>query len=240
MSLNQTQAQILANVREFTGTAGATALARHPNANVYDYINRALGSLHRVMTECGLGDRFLSSTTISITTADGATYALPATFDHLISVDLVANGVRSWLSAYEMNERPELINPISSYSGTPLTYRLRGSNIEYLPTPQGTFTSTLWFTPTPTNWATDGSDATSVWDTINRLDEYIIAYASIPIFFKDKRLDLHQSCRDIVASLTDEVRGLAHARDRNSPPRPIDDTPRDRWGRTQRIPQRWR
>jgi hypothetical protein len=239
LALNQTQAQILANVRQFTDTAGTTALSRHPNANIYDYINRAHGSLHRLLTECGLGDRFLSSTTVT-TSSGTATYSLPATFDHLISVDLTANGTKSWLTAYEMHERPMLTDSSASYSGIPVAYRLRGSNIEYLPTPAGVYTSTLWFTPTPTNWATDGTDSASNFDTINRLDEYIIAYASAPVFFKDKNFDAYQMALGIVDRMADEVRGMAHARDRNSPPRPVDDSPRDRWGRGARIPARWR
>src|SRR5687767_4008979 len=157
MALSQTQNQILENVRQFANAKGTTALLRHPNANVYDYINRAFGSLHRKLTEAGLGDRFISSTTVSVTSGT-ATYALPATFDRLLSLDMNANGSKYWLSKYEMNERPGLTDPSSTYTGVPLTYRLRGSNIEYLPTPGGSYTGTLWYVPTSSNLATDGTD----------------------------------------------------------------------------------
>lgn len=238
MSLNQTQAQILANVRQMTDTAGTTALLKHPSANVYDYINRALASLHRKLTEAGLGDRYLSSTTVT-TVSGTATYSLPATFDHLISVDLEANGAKGWLTAYEMHERPMLTDPNAITSGVPVTYRLRGSNIEYLPTPMGVYTSTLWFVPTPTNWATDGSDATSTFDTINRLDEYVIAAASVPIAFKEKNWGLKKELDGVVSGIGEELAAIGRMRDRNSPPRPVDDTLTNRFGRRSRFPTRW-
>lgn len=239
MSLTQTQAQILANVRQFADAAGTTALQRHANANVYDYINRALGSLHRKLTEAGLGDRYLSSTTMSLTSGT-ATYSLPATFDHLISVDLTANGTKTWLVAYEMHERPALTDPASTFSGTPICYRLRGSNIEYLPTPGSSYSSVIWYVPTPTSWATDGTDASSTFDTINRLDEYLVAYASRLIAVKDKKWDLVGQCKALMEEIGDEIASIGHARDRNSPPRPVDEMMHDRFGRRRLIPRRWR
>lgn len=239
MSLNQTQAQILANVRQFASAAGTTDLLRHPDANVRDYINRALGSLHRKLTEAGVGNRYLSSQTVSIVSGT-ATYALASDFDHLISVDLTANGVKSWLVAYEMNERPMLTDANASYSGVPITYRLRGANVEYLPTPGGTYTSTLWYVPTPTNWSTGTSDASSTFDTINRLDEYLVAYAAKKIATKDRKWDLVKECDSVLAEIGEEIVAIGHSRDRNSPPRPVDEMRTNRWGRRMSVPMRWR
>jgi hypothetical protein len=234
MALTQTQGQIAENVRQFANAKGTTALLRHPNTNVYDYINRAHGSLHRKLTEAGLGDRFLSTTTV--TTASGtSTYSLPATFDHLISIDMSANGAKFWLSGHEMNERPGLTDPSATYTGVPLTYRLRGSNIEYLPTPSGVYTSVLWYVPTPTNWATDGSDSSSLFDTINRLDDYIIAYAARFIATKDRAWDLVNECKELCKEIAEEIEVIGHARDRNSPPRPINERPTNRFGRRMHV-----
>ena len=200
MGLNQTLAQMRASARDFGNFKGATALLRHPDAAMNDAINVALGSLRRKLDEVDSGQRWLASTTI--TTANGtATYSLPVTFEHLISVDLSANGVRSWLTAFEMHERPSLLSPTSPSAGTPFCYRVEGSNIEYLPTPSGIYTSLLWFIPSAQQFATGGSDDAVTFDTLNRLDEYVIAYAVRLRATKDKNWDLVNECRTLCAQL---------------------------------------
>lgn len=226
MALNQNLAQIRENVRRFTDTRGQNALARHPDADVNDYINRAFGSLHRILTESLPDQRVLSSSTIT-TVAATSTYNLPSDFDHLISVDLTANGVKSWLVAYEQHERPALTDPNGSYQGVPFRYRLRGSVIELLPTPQAVYTGTLWYVPTPSQLSSDSSS----YDTINRLDDYIIAYASRFVAVRDKNWELAGACKSLVEELRGEVETLARSRDKNSPPRIVDESYADRWGR---------
>src|SRR5687767_11470870 len=116
MALTQTLLQMRANVRRLADAGGTNALVRHPDADVNDYVNRGLASLHRKLTAVQGDQRYLSSTSVSITSGT-LTYALPADFDHLISADLTANGVRTWLVAYEMHERSDFVDPGSAYSG---------------------------------------------------------------------------------------------------------------------------
>lgn len=234
MALTQTQAQIAENVRQFADVKGTTALLRHPNANVYDYINRAFGSIHRKLTEAGLGDRFISTTTVSITSGT-STYALPATFDHLLSVNIEVNGSTVWLKAFEENERAALTDSNTTFTGIPFAYRLRASNIEFLPVPTGDYEASLYFTPTPTSLATDGTDASTIWDTINRLDDYVIAYAAQFIFVKDKRLDMLQVAKQLLDEIGMEISAIGRSRDRNSPPRIRDEMMTNRYGRRLRL-----
>lgn len=235
MALTVTQAQLLESVRQFTDTGGTTELLRHPDATVKDYINRALGSLHRKLTETLPDQRFLSSTTV--TTADGTTtYSLPADFDHLISIDMTADGAKAWLVDYAMQERPALTDPTASFTGIPFTYRLRGSNIEFLPTPGGEYVSTLWYVPRATQLASVGA----TFDTISRLDDYVIAYASRYVAIKDKNWDLVGACERICAELEGEILAAGRSRDKNSPPRPVDEMALNRWGRRAAMPRRWR
>jgi hypothetical protein len=229
LALTQTRTQIRAAVRRFTNTGGTNALVRHPNADLDDNIDRALGSLHRALNEFIPDQRILSSTSVSLTSGT-ATYALPATFDHLISVDLSANGHKSWLTSYEMWERPGLTSPDAQTTGTPVTYRLRGSNIEYLPTPAGSYTSVLWFVPTPTQFTADGD----TFDTVNRLDDYLVAYASQFVAIKDTNGELLGMCKSMMAELRDDIAMVARNRDRNSPPRVVDEMVANRWGRRPR------
>jgi hypothetical protein len=231
MALNQTQTQLLASVRKFSNTQGTTPLLRHPDADLKDYINRALGALHRRLTAALPDQRFLSSTTISIVAADQL-YDLPATFDSLISAELYAtsSGPRYWLQAYEMHERPAFLDANGSTSGMPTGYRLRGETIEFLPIPDSTYSCLLWYLPTVSQLAS-GSDT---YDTISRLDEFIIAYATRPIAIKDKNWDLVSACKGLMEELSKEIESLARSRDRNSPPRIVDVYASDRWGRQQR------
>ena len=49
-ALNKSLLEMRNGTRKFANVQGTTALARHPDADVNDYINRALGSLHRKIT----------------------------------------------------------------------------------------------------------------------------------------------------------------------------------------------
>lgn len=229
MALTQNRAQIRANVRLTTNTGGVNALLRHPDANLNEYIDRALGSAHRILTEVLPDLRILSSTIV--TTSTGVSlYALPADFDHLISLDLSANGVKSWLLAYEMHERPALSDPSQTYEGIPFTYRLRGSNIEYLPVPSGIYTSTLWYVPNATQFANDSQ----LYDTISRLDDYLIAYASRFVAVRDSNAQLKGDCDALLAEFREDLQKAARNRDKNSPSRIVDEYMADRWGRRMR------
>lgn len=227
MALTQTRTQLRANLRRFTDTGGTNALVRHPDADFNEYLDRALGSLHRALNEAIADQRFLSTSSVALTTVGGASYALPALFDHLISVDLSANGHKSWLTAYEMHERASLTTPDVNTAGVPVTYRLRGANIEYLPAPSGSYTSVLWYVPTPTQFTQDADTV----DTINRLDDYLIAYASQFVAIKDKNTELLGICKDMMRELREEIATVARNRDKNSPPRIVDEGMTNRWGR---------
>lgn len=226
MSLTRTRSQIRDDVRKFANVQGTTALLRHPDADLNDYINRGLSRLRFLLTQANPDQRYLA--TSSGTTTSGTTvYSLPSDFGHLISLDLEANGVKHWLQAYELNERPALTTDSTSFAGIPFTYRLRGGNVELLPEPTGTYTYTLFYVPHTTELASDGATL----DTVNRLDDYVIAYAAQLIAIKDKNWDLKQACAEKMAELNEEVRTLGRDRDQNSPPRVIDVYMADRWGR---------
>lgn len=227
MALNRSLVQMRDGVREDANIKGTTALARHPDATLNDYINRALGSLHRLLTAAVPDQRILASTTI--TTEDGvSTYALPAGFDFLISIETTINGSRRWLQAYEMAERGAYVDPSIPTNGEPLVYRLRGSNIEFLPVPNDEYDFLVWYVPAASQLTSDAQN----YDTISRLDEYVISYASSLVAKKDRNWDSYKACRDAMAELVPEIEALGRNRDRASPARPVDVRARDPWGRS--------
>lgn len=238
MALNQTQAQIAANIQKLADVQGTNALLRHPLADIYEYINRGVGAFHRLVSETNPDQRLITSSTVT-TSSGTATYALPSDFDHMVSFDLTANGTKVWLQAYELHERPMLTDSSSSYAGIPFTYRLQGANIELLPTPTGVYTGKLWYIPAPTMLATDGSAASTNIDTINRLDEFLIYFGARLVATKDKNWDLANECTQRLQEMTPEIQAIARSRDKNSPPRIVDEMLTNRWGRRVALPRRW-
>ena len=134
-------------------------------------------------------------------------------------------GVAAW-------ERPTLTDPANSFASMPFTYCLRGSNIELLPTPTAGYTCTLWYVPTATQFANDAQ----LYDTISRLDDYLVAYGSRFIAVKDKNSELVNLCNALMAEIKGDIQVAARARDKNSPARIVDEMMSDKWGRR----SRWR
>jgi hypothetical protein len=211
---------------------GTTALQRHPDADLNDYVNRGIAALRRELDVAIPDQRFLASTTVP-TVAGTSLYALPADFNHLVSIDLEADGVKVWLVPYEMHERPMLTDDSVSYTGIPFTYRLRGGNIELLPTPQAVYTATVWYVSDPSTLSSDASTL----DTITRLDDFVIAYAAKLVALKDNNQDKAASADGLMAMMRDEIAMIARSRDKNAPSRIVDEMLADRWGR---HPRGWR
>lgn len=241
MSLTRTLAQLTTDVRKMADVQGTTALQRHPDADLYDYVNRGIAALYRILTDAIPDQRYLTSATettvagTSLYPFSGFTSAI-TDFYHLVSVDLVAEGQKHWLTAFEMHERPALSDDSANYSGVPFCYRLRGTDIELLPTPGGSYTLTLWYVPTPPQPSSSGTAV----ETIARLDDFIVWYATKFVATKDKNWDLADRCSAWANEMREEIQAIARSRDKNSPGRIVDEMMADRWGRRSAIPRRWR
>lgn len=230
MSLNRTIDQMVNATRRATNALGTSALQRHPDVDVFDYVNRGIAALDRILkiTDNG-GQRFLSSSTI--TTASGTElYPLPSDFLHLISLSGEVNGVMRWFTSYENNERPVLADENAGWTGEPLYYRLRQNNISLLPVPANVYALTLWYAPAPITLTTG-----QTYDSIARLDDYIVTYAARFIAEKDANWDLYDRLGARLVELRGDVEALGRNRDTNSPARIVDITTRDRWGRMRRY-----
>lgn len=214
--------------RQCANIEGTTGLLRHPDANVFDYVNRGIAALDRVLRLVDGGQRYLSSSTIT-TVKDTETYALAADFMHMISLGGEINGRQRWFTSYEMAERPNLIDTNAGWTGEPLYYRLRGVNISLLPTPTAVYTLTLWYQAAPSTLTTGQN-----FDTIARLDDYIVYYAAKLIAKKDKNWELHAAIDADMTTLRSDVETIGRNRDQNSPSRIIDVSREGRFGRSYR------
>lgn len=218
MALTQTRLQVRDNVRRLTSTGGVAALARHPDADLNEYINRGYAALYRKLTVIVPDQRFLSSQAIP-TVASTTSYALASDFDHLISADILANGRLTWLVGFDPSDRPALADTNNISTGIPTTYRLRGSNIELLPRPSDVYTVTLWYVPTVAQFTADGN----TFDTVVRLDDYVINYAGMQVAVRDQNWQLVSACRAAMAELDPELEAISRSRDKNTPSRIVDE-----------------
>ncbi len=211
--------QRVADVRAFT--------ARHSEESVNDLVNRGLGALNRLCASVNPEFRPIASYAIE-TDGTNTVYGLPPSFRHLISVEYVADGVKTWLQPYEMFERAEL-DPAEPEAGQAYAYRLLGTNIELLPLPEDGHTATLWYGTT----ATQLSDDESSVDVSDRLDDYVIWWAAREIAMDRADWERHDRLSAKIASLEEEIRIIARSRDVSAPSRVVDvRTYTDRYGRT--------
>lgn len=227
MPLTQTLALLRGNVRRQCDIEGTDALARFPDVEVNDYVNRGVAALYRILVRSRGDQRFLSST--SITTVAGTSgYSLNAAFMTLISVEGTVDGRPIWFEAYQPEEHAFLADADSGWGSAPIYYAIRGgTTIDFLPTPQAVYSLTAWYVPAPTALSSDSDTI----DTIARLDDYVIWWASREVAAKQGAADREAAMTAKLAVLEPEIEALARRRDHNSPPRMIDDDLHDRYGR---------
>lgn len=225
MALTRTIDQMVNATRRVTNALGTSALQRHPDVDLFDYVNRGIAALDRKLKLADTGQRFLSSSTIT-TVVGTEVYALPSEFMALISLSGDINGSQRWFTAYDLNERPRLIDQNAGWTGEPLHYRLRQGNISLLPTPADVYTLTLWYAPNASTLTTG-----QTYDTINRLDDYIVWYAAREVCKKDANWELHDRLTQSMGEIASEIEALGRNRDMSSPARIVDMTQRDRFGR---------
>lgn len=211
---------------------------KHPAAYINDLVNRGLGALARLCRTVDPEFQPIASTTI---TFDGiaTTWPLPSAFRSLISLEYIqganGSGFKTWLLPYERWERAALTQPNAIETPAPHAhaYRLMGSNIEFLPLPPEGDTALLWYATTATQLSGDSS----VFDTLERLDDYVIWWAAREIAMERENWERHDRLGQKIAEMEADIRVLARSRDLNGPARITDQrmADRDRYGRWRRA-----
>jgi len=225
MPLTRSIDDMVSDVRFIADCRGTTGVERHPDADLFNLVNRGIAELHRELTAMIPDQRELGSTTVSMS-AGTSTYALPSDFFALISLYIDANGERFWPKQFLPSERSALTNPQDIYTGIPYTYRIEAAQIEFLPIPQSTYTATVYYAPNPSTLTTG-----QTIDTVSRLDSYPVWYAAKEVAKRDRMWDLHDRCTQDLAALRGDIAYVARQRDRNEPPRITQSLAIDRFGR---------
>lgn len=117
------------------------------DAEIRSYLNASYREFYDMLVSKYENDYFLSESSISIV-ANTTIYSLPSDFYKARGVDLLINtSQRVPLSRYNFSNR----NRAYSNYNFPyeLEYRIQGNNIIFTPTPSGSHTAYIWYTPSP-------------------------------------------------------------------------------------------
>lgn len=192
---------------------------KHTDARINDLINQALGALSRLCRTTNPEFQPIGSSTIPM---DGiaTSYGLPANFRSLLSVEYTGDsGIKFWLNPHQLSERAALTDPDTTATATQAAgYRLMGSNIELLPRPPLGHSILIWYATTATQLVANGA----TFDTMERLDTYVIWWAAREIAADREAWERHDRLTAKLSELEADIRILARSLDLSMPKRVVD------------------
>ncbi len=229
MPLTRSRAELVDAVQRTADVVEFTA--KHPLTRINDLVNQGLGALARICRSVNPKFQPIASTII---TTDGiaTSYPLPAAFRSLISVEYTdGDNNRVWLEKFGQEQRALLASrDVQSTSLRALGYMLVGSNIEFLPRPPEGHTALLWYATTVTQLTQDAQP----WDTMERLDSYVIWWAAREIALERKDYQHRAALTEQMQELEAEIRILARSIDLSGPERITRAGYANMWGRLSR------
>ncbi len=189
---------------------------KHPATRLNDLVNQGLAALSRICRSVNPKFQPLASTTV---TTDGIAtlYALPSNFRSLISVEYTdGNNSKVWLDKFGQEQRAILSSRDAQSTSLRATgYMVVGSNIEFLPRAPEDHTALLWYATTVTQLTSDAQP----WDTMERLDSYVIWWAAREIAQERENWARCDRLTQWMEKLEAEIRILARSIDLSGPER---------------------
>lgn len=152
------------------------------DAELLTYINSSIAELHDLLVSSYGNDYFLASTTITIL-PNVDNYSLPSTFYKLRGVDAMLNN-SEWttLKQFNFNERNRFTQLANYNSLESVRYRIQGSSIYFVPSPDQGTTVKVWFTPLAVKLEDDSDEL----NDLNQYAEYVITDAAIKMLQKEE------------------------------------------------------
>lgn len=163
----------------------------------------------------GWGQEYYLSSAPYMTTVGVDTYALPADFWRARGVDALVGGETLSLRSFMFEERNRYKLSGTWRRGEAIYYRLRGSNIAFIPAPTVATTITLWYYPTPVTLVNDA-------DTIDGVvgwDDFVVLHAARKAAVKEESLELAAELLSELQAQKQRIQDGAPPRDAGYPER---------------------
>lgn len=193
-------------------------LVRHPQADVWDNINRAIKHFHAEVVRAQ-GQGMFNSDTFFTTTPGTTSYALPADGLQVVKVWSIIDGRERVFGGYEEVETDGM-RPLDALNiwAVPPTFRVIGDNISIKPSYAIPFTVNVRYVATIAKLTT-GSQAI---DGFDGFDEFVVSWAGRELAMKDGKLEIVAGCSGEIAEVLDRLRATIRARNRATPKRIVD------------------
>jgi hypothetical protein len=210
MTFLASMSDLRSRVRRATDTEYATA--RHPDTDLNSYINQAYREFYRLVRIHVPDEAFHSISTVT-TTASVSTVALPTTFVSLLGVSAYIEDTWVPLLRYEFNERDETC-PEDTWTADRPRYRLRGSTLHLVPTPEAAYRLRIHYVATAATVTTGGSI-----DGINGWEDFIVTASALEVAQKDQDWELWDRLMARKGQQQAHLETMATMRDMARPPR---------------------
>lgn len=152
------------------------------DAELNNYINASIDELYDLLI-ASRGENYYVKSYSFTTSINVDSYALPADFLKLMGVDYVTSTTQAiTLKAFRWQERNRFREPFYNTRNYNLMYQVRGDNLVFIPTPNGSQQIKLWYIPR----AMDLTSDTDSFDGINGWEEYVVIDAAIKMRVKEE------------------------------------------------------
>jgi hypothetical protein len=152
------------------------------DAELNTYINASNAELYDLLINSRGENYFVLSYNFT-TSINQDTYALPADFYKLMGVDFVTSSTQAiTLKAFRWQERNRFREPFYNVRNYNLMYQVRGDDLVFIPTPNGSQLIRLWYIPLPQELTLD----TDSFNGINGYEEYVVIDAAIKMRVKEE------------------------------------------------------
>jgi hypothetical protein len=189
-------------------------------------VNLALTELYDLLVEARGHEYYETVSTSTSTVAGTAAVSLPADFYQLLGVHLqwAANDLEEVRDLEHIQDRHGLVNLGSWSQYGPKAFRLRGTSLEFFPTPTSVVTVALRYVPAFGDLASDAA----TFDGVNGWEKLVALRAAIEMRVIGGRP--YGDLERLYDRERDRVQGLASDRAAQSPKRIRDVQPESNWG----------
>jgi hypothetical protein len=201
MARTRTLAELREEVRQRADVEDATAWL--PNAELTRYINQSIARLYDKITQADEGN--FVTLTVDNTSAGSNSLGLAGDFYKLIHVEVDLGGDKPQaLNRWSFKER-HLYGSSGWVAGEPIAYRLTGSILNFMPTPEAAHALSIWYIPA----ITDLADDADTFDGRNGWEEWVVLDAAIKVKAKEET-DIGELVHERDALWADICPSVAH------------------------------